>query len=142
MSAIKPVGDLVEFAKDMQLWLMGEPLHRRVELAEDALRHLGHYTVDRNEEEASYVLDSNLSYWLTNGTDPKPPIVFGSLAVEGRFDAFTYFGISGIVAEHSSLNSLCISLKGVVLLPDGDRLPADDAVHFPVLGVDRALRVA
>lgn len=143
---LKPerLGDLLSFAQDMQMHLTEQPFDRRVWLAEDSLGLLGRMAAERDETSSIYMIDSRLSYWQSGESirTGRRVIMFGTLAAEGMFSDFSYFSLGKLNAHGRPVNSLCVDLTNVKLLPNGDRLPPEDIVHFPVLAVEQVIRVS
>ena len=144
MPRIERIGDPISFAQEMQMYLSEQPFDKHISLASDTLNILGQMATEQDELSSQYLVDSTLSYWQS-GKEYSPScrvVVFSTLVAEGQFAYFSYFSLGSRNDEMRPINSLCLALTGVKLLPDGDRLPPSDAVHFPVLALEQATRVA
>jgi hypothetical protein len=134
--------DPFELAQDFQHQLIDHPFERRIVLAEEALLILGRYALQLQETNAKYVIDFSQAFDRPKQPfSPKQTLVsFCDTAVEGTFLDFDYTSI-GSLFRHP-INSLCVSLEDVTLIPHGVTLPEGDILHIPVLAVDQKLRVA
>jgi hypothetical protein len=140
MSKIELTTDPFEIAQDLQMQLMNQPFDRRVTLAFSALDLLGRSGEQLRNEGASFLVDTRLAFDKTGYSSRSNPVVisFGGLALEGKFNDFDYLSLGDV--QGMPINTLCATFVHVLLLPDGDALPAGDKLFVPVLGIASKIR--
>ena len=134
--------NLVEFAKDLQNELINEPFDRRVLLAVEALRLLGSVLLKSYDDNSGLLIDTRLAFWKPR-QELRPTqeiILFDDKAIEGYAPNFSYLSLGNI--ELHPINSICLAVSKVRLLPGGEVLPAKDEVHIPVMAVEQILQFA
>lgn len=134
--------NLFEYAQDLQNALIGEPFVRRVMLAAEALRLLGSSTLNDYDEDTGLLIDARLAFWKPRQENKPNQTVFISSdnSFEGYAPNFTYFSIGNI--ELHPINSICLAVSRVRLLPGGDSLPENDEILIPVNAVENVLHFA
>ncbi len=144
MPDLETANDPFAMAQDFQMELMDRPFDERIRLAEEALRFLGGQAVVLSDEGATFIFDFRQAF-----VRPRQPfgpkqrfISFVDTAAEGKLLDFSYVSIGKLVAGSRPINSLCVTLENVTMLPFGDPLPDDDILHIPALAVEQHLRVA
>lgn len=134
----------VEYAQDLQRLLIDAEAEQKFALAAEALRLLGTETADWDSLHPRYYVDSTyaIDQPLQEKAVNKRLIIFGKTATEGTFESFSYVHLGPLVSNRAPVRSLCLSLKDVQLLPDGDLLPEGDVLHVPVLAISQSLRIS
>lgn len=132
----------IEYAKDLQNELINEPFDRRVLLAGEALRLLSGSVFEDYNEDSGLLIDSRLAFWRPKQEfgPTQQVIVFGAIAVEGYSPHFSYLSL-GDITKHP-INSICLALSKVKLLPNGESLPDEEKIHIPVMAVEQVLQFA
>ena len=134
--------NLVEFAQDLQNELINQPFDRRVLLAVEALRLLGSAMLNTYDNSSGLLIDSRLAFWKPRQEiqPTQKVIMFDDRAFEGYAPNFSYLSLGDI--ERHPINSICIALSNVKLLPGGESLPENDEIHIPVMAVEQILQFA
>lgn len=140
MPNLEIANDPFAIAQDLQIQLMNQPFDRRVTMAFSALQLLGRDGEQLRSEEATFLIDTRLAFDKTGDSSRSNPTVisFGTLALEGKFRDFDYLSLGDV--RGMPINSLCATFEHVLLLPDGDTLPAGDKLFVPVLGIASKIR--